>query len=395
MQGVMTRRIATIAAGLVALVGACSSSDSSPDRAAPRNTTTTTTTVRTTSASTVPSGPPVPASFAPVSVTFVSLREGWVLGTAPCAPSPCTPVAHTTDGGKSWALVASVPSPVSEDGAESGGVRTIRFANGRDGWAYGPELWATHDGGAHWQRVGRDPLTPTTVVFDLEAAAGTVHAAVFDTSRGSDIRIVSSPVGADGWRASPTTVPLGAGPVPDAQIVLQGRAGWMLEVDRTVVGGAQLDRGAWGPWQPPCSDAGGDVTLDASSPTDVVAVCNEGVWNDHPKMTRLYVSNDGGRTFHVAGRPLPMAVSAVATSAPDVVVAGGSDTNGSTLDASFDRGATWRAVERHDLGGGWADLGVPSPRQGVAVELGDSGRPDRLVMTFDGGHTWRVVDFTG
>lgn len=84
-----------------------------------------------------------------------------------------------------------------------------------------------------------------------------VHAAVIDSS---GVHILTSPAGTDAWQASGTVVPEGAGPVPRAQIVVQAGTGWLIEVDRTVVGGARLVDGSWVPWQPPCEDAGGRPT---------------------------------------------------------------------------------------------------------------------------------------
>ncbi|MBV9379884.1 MAG: hypothetical protein JO242_04350, partial [Streptosporangiaceae bacterium] len=98
--------------------------------------------------------PPVPPNFAPESVTFIGLGTGWVIGQAGtpghCATRYCTSIARTDDAGKSW---SGVPAPLA--GAPNGpdGVSGIRFLNASDGWAFGPELWATHDGGTTWTRI--------------------------------------------------------------------------------------------------------------------------------------------------------------------------------------------------------------------------------------------------
>ena len=34
------------------------------------------------------------------------------------------------------------------------GVSQVRFYNTSDGWAFGPQLWATHNGGQSWQQIG-------------------------------------------------------------------------------------------------------------------------------------------------------------------------------------------------------------------------------------------------
>jgi len=351
---------------------------------------TSTSTTPSASAATVLSGPqggPVPANFAAVSVTFVSLQTGWVLGTALCGSPPCTSLVRTRDGGKSWAGVPAPRADLSVD--QSPGVSRIRFADADNGWAFGPDLWMTHDGGSHWSAVSLPGPDKGSKVWDLAAANGVVHAVVFGAN---GVRILSSPVAADAWRASPTTVPVGAGPVPRAQLVVQGTTGWVVEVDRTVIGGARLSGGAWAPWQPPCLDAGGPMVLAASTPSDLVAVCDEGVWTGDTPVTRAYVSSDGGTTFRPTKTPVPLSTStnaaASAAARTAVVAAGGS----AVIVGTFDGGATWSTVER-GAPSDWTDLGFTNPSQGAAVEIPFDARAGSLLMTVDGGHTWSAVAF--
>ena len=202
-----------------------------------------------------PTGGRVPAGFQPVSATFASASEGWLLGAVPCTGGACSAaIVRTTDGGRTWAGIPapeSVVLPPDEAAGPGGVVRGLRFANALDGWAFGPALFATHDGGSTWQRVTLPGAAADAEVMALETSAGLVHAAFID-GVGAVVRIATSPVDEDAWTVSPTAVPVGAGPVPDAHLVLHGTAGWLIEVDRAVVGGARLVSGAWQPWQPPC-----------------------------------------------------------------------------------------------------------------------------------------------
>lgn len=313
-------------------------------------------------------------------MTFVSLTTGWVLGAAPCGAGQCTQLFKTTDGGRTWVEVPAPPTPVSV-GAEAG-VREVRFANVDDGWVFLPDLWATHDGGANWSRqsIGQ--------VFALEAASGAVHATVF-ADDGSGFTVATSPVHGDAWQPSATRVEAGAGPIPTAQLVLHRSTGWLIVVNRTVIGGARLESGRWVRWQPPCVDAGGAVSLAASSDSDLVAFCNEGEWNDRPQAERAYVSTDGGSSFQGVPRPLPIReANAAAAARPSIWVVGGADSNAkAVLLRTSDAGRTWSTVHREDEGG-WLDLGFTSPQQGVAIHEGKAGK---LLMTFDGGETWRAV----
>jgi photosystem II stability/assembly factor-like uncharacterized protein len=264
-------------------------------------------------------------------------------------------------------------------------VRQVRFANLDDGWVFGPDLWSTHDGGAHWARPMSE-IGPDHPVMALEAASGLVHAVV------GAFEIETSPVDTDAWRASPTTVPTGAGPVPSAELALHGDAGWLVGVNRTVTGGARLQGGRWVPWDPPCADAGGSATLAASTSTDLVAICDEGVWTDRPRAERAYVSADGGSTFHEVSTPVPLGdVHGAASPAPKVFVVAGSNSDSRVILTSANGGAGWKTVHREQVARGWAELGFTNPRQGVVISSG--GEAGRLLMTFDGGTTWKPVPF--
>jgi len=321
----------------------------------------------------------------------VSPDDGWVLGTGTCSSAPCAAIARTADGGRTWAKV-SAPHVSIVPGGDQGppGISGLRFADARNGWAFGPDLWATHDGGATWARLTIPGLPADAAIFALASANGTVHAVVLD---GGDYRVASSPVGADDFRLSAVRVPVGAGPVPLVQLVLSGAAGWLLENDRTVVGGARLVNGAWVAWQPPCADVVGPAFLAASSPTELAAACDVGLWGT-PTGDHLYVSHDGGSTFVETATAVPLQMAAqVAAASPSVIVVSGFDATGAVLVATFDGGRTWAVVAR--LGAvGITDLGFTTATQGVAITVPADGAAS-LLMTRDGGHTWRAVGMTG
>ncbi len=108
---------------------------------------------------------PVPANFQPTSVTFIGLHTGWVIGQAGtpghCATQYCTSVARTNDAGQTW---QGGPAPLAGPADGAAGVSQIRFLNLDNGWAFGPELFATHDGGQTWTQVSTDGMRVT----DLE-----------------------------------------------------------------------------------------------------------------------------------------------------------------------------------------------------------------------------------
>src|SRR5262249_43066501 len=99
----------------------------------------------------------VPPNFAASSVTFVSTYTGWVIGQAgtpghcgPPDPHICPSVARTHRARPTW---HGMPAPVTGPPDGSTGVGQIRSLNGVHGWAFGPQLYATHDGSQAWQRI--------------------------------------------------------------------------------------------------------------------------------------------------------------------------------------------------------------------------------------------------
>jgi hypothetical protein len=363
-----------IAAVTFALVlAACGSTrphSASPKPAPP---TTSTSSPVPASSTTAPTTTIAPSGFLAESVTFVSSQSGRVLGTDNCAQGPsCAPVLlHTEDAGQSWAPVA-VPADDSID--------QVRFADAEDGWLWGtpdadPHVWSTHDGGTHWSEQQFPALQAGAAVFDVETSAGVVQAAF-----GTDpIQILTSPVQRDDWVPSPTTLPLGAGPVPRVHFVLQGTTGWALEVDRTLVGGARLDNGGWVPWNPANLTCTGPINLAAPDATHLVAVYDEVAYGAN-QVVSVYFSDDAGSTFQLSPTTLPTSTfGPMASPAAGVAVMAGS----TGLMATFNGGATWTTVYPGTTETEWTYVGFTTPSQGVAINGNGT-----LLMTFDGGRTW-------
>jgi hypothetical protein len=343
-----------------------------------------------------PSGP-IPSDLQPVSVTFVSANEGWVLGGVPCASGQCPFIVRTLDGGRTWTPVAAPAttitsgSPVPPGYVDvTGGVDGIRFADPLDGWVFGPELWATHDGGSTWQQITLPGASGAAVVA-LEARAGSVQAAVYDPA--TEFVVATSPVANDQWTIGGVTTSMGAGPVPQAGLVLAGRSGWMLVVNRTVVGGLSLGSTGWVSWQPPCQGVNGPALLAASDSLHVVAACDEGVWGPGPGATRyapeehLYISTNGGTSFTRSAAALPFSgISAVAAPTSSVIALAGSQASGTIVAVAADGGQTWTTTLQ--LGTAQVTyLGFTTSSQGVLIA--NTG----MWMTRDGGHTWSQVSF--
>lgn len=343
----------------------------------------------------------MPAGFSPVSVTFVSAKIGWVLGTVPAGTTTALAIAHTTDGGVTW---SRSPAPTVTLGTASA-VR-IRFANTADGWIMAPPsgstshfpttLWWTHDGGAVWHQGA---VPGGGHVAALAASHGLVRIVTINPTT-SGVHLYATPDRRVAWTRSHISLRHGAGPVPSADLVLHGRAGWVVVNNRTVITGARLTSGNWQHWTPPCADAKGSGHVAASSTSALVAVCNEGVWGPPPSgftaKSWLFTSHDGGNHFADAGQVASSTIgdraSSVATppSEPQVAVVGGPG-----LAATFDGGRTWRAVYTAPSGSAVRVVGFTTATQGVAIVTNatTSSTPSTLLMTSDGGTSWSPVSF--
>lgn len=367
------------------------------------------------------------AGFSPLSVTFVSLRTGWALGTEPCSSGRCLTVVQTRNAGRSWSPLPLPLSLVAQADRKVNGYEAdaslppsigVRFANLRDGWIFGglpgrngylsPLLWSTHDGGRSWLEQHLSPALVSSegYVFDLEAANGIAWMLVPNPH--ASATVMASSVGTDHWRAVPAPpLPFPAGGAePTGTIVLQGRAGWLVEGnDRGVTGSARLtSSGRWVAWSPPCAGVGDSYTVpSASNAQDLVAVCVMGGFASpmpkHPPRgatlgsSWLYSSSDGGRTFGATAEVAPRGEGysgVLASPRPGVALVGRSNSSGQLeLAASFDNGHHWTAVYQ----GNFFYLGFTSPSQGVGlVEEATAGR-SIMVTSSNGGRTWAVAHF--
>jgi hypothetical protein len=339
------------------------------------------------SATAAPSTPaPTPiAGFEAASVTFVSSQDGWVLGTV----GGSLALARTQDGGTNWTSVTPPPTGFYT-GSGSTGVSGIRFANQQDGWAYGYDLFATQNGGASWTQVALPGLNASfgaTPIQELETSAGSVDAVITGTS---GFLIDTAALGSSSWTTSPTTIAYGAGPVPDAQLVLQGSSGWVVENDRVVAGGARLQSGSWSTWTPLCTATGGPAVLAPSSAANLFAVCSQGIWASGPVSVRAYVSTTAGSSLTELATALPAACqgsSALASPTTSVAAAG----CGGEIVATFNGGGSWGTVFTGSGNTSISYIGFTTFSQGVAIEASLTSSTGLLMMTRDGGHTWAAV----
>jgi photosystem II stability/assembly factor-like uncharacterized protein len=360
------------------------------------------------SSSTIPMS--VPVNFRPSSVTFVGTDTGFVIGQAStpghCATQYCTSVARTDDAGRTW---TGLPAPLTgaPDGAT--GVSQIRFLNTEDGWAFGPELFATHDGGHSWAQVATSGLRVT----DLETVGDRAFA-LFASCAGTgptfaaqctSFTLYSSPAGTDDW------APLGAATSgltggTAASLVLTGIRGYLLAPDGMLYAGP-VDGAAWQPVASvPCpvgsAQPDGQPTgalLAAATGVNLVLACTPAPISGGLQKKLIFASADGGASWHqiepvTAGPGFVATVQGVASSlaaSPAGSVVLGTSAGIVVLPAGS---TTWQqATVTGAPAGGFGFVGMTTDEQGVALPANPA--VGAVWFTFDGGQSWQPSPVRG
>jgi hypothetical protein len=353
------------------------------------------------SAATGPSAPegPVPANFQPASITFVSTSTAWAIGQAgtpgTCAnanPDVCTSIVRTDDAGKTWSG-GPAPGATAPSGAQ--GVSGIRFLDGTNGWAFGPELWSTHDAGKTWTQVN----TNGQRVTDLETAGDRAFA-LWATCTGSSASfaadctsytLMTTTAGSDTWTpaGSATTGLSDSGNATSAMLALTSTTGYLLAPNGALYSGP-ID-GSWqqsgtAPCQPSAAQASGlpsNALLALVNSTTVVVAC------EAAGGVTVSTSANSGANWSASPAGAFSAVSSLGTptslaAAPNGTLALATTTGLYTLPAGSTQ---WQQPSVQSApGGGFSYVGMTSSSQGVALPANTSLH--EIWMSFDGGQTW-------
>ena len=259
------------------------------------------------STGTVP-GRPVPAGVRPASVSFVSVGTGFVLGAVSCAHPPCTIVLRTLDRGRSWRSLSAPGEAISMP--EGNGLWGLRFADARRGYAYGAGLWLTRNGAAGWQPMkmpGRTVLA-FAAVQDRELVAAMTACRSVGCPRG--VALYQRPIRAGVWKRF--AVNTSRGTAFDTAIAVHRGVVWVL--------------------------AGYD----------------------------LYVSTDGGRSFHTHNQPCHPPHRGMGIPSPGGITDDGTHTyllclGSGTPDGS--RSTSTGPAAPHQPGARWASRPPPAARR--------------------------------
>ena len=368
----------------------------------------------------------VPANFRPTSVTFVGASTGWAIGQAgtpgQCATQYCTSVARTDDAGKTW---SGVPAPVTGPADGATGVSQIRFLNLNDGWAFGPGLWATHNGGQTWTQIGTDGLRVTDLetvgdrVFALFASC-TGSGAAFAAACTSFTLYSASASGGGNWApVGASTSGLTDGAADEAaSLVLTGGRGFLLAPGRELYSGPVDGSGAWtgvNSITPACpvgaAQADGQpagALFSAVNARELILACaasgaagsggsGESGGSGSPggaggQQKLIYSSLNGGASWiEIAQAPTAGIGTSVAASPAETIVLG---TN-QGIDVLPAGDIAWQSAS---LGasappGGFSYVGMTTDSQGIALPADPAS--GTVWFTFDGGLTWRPSPLSG
>ena len=338
----------------------------------------------------------VPAGFAATSVTWVSPDEAFVLGTAPCAHAPCTSIARTRNRGASWTAVPAPAVPVGAPG-QRGVVWGIRFATPEHGFVFGDGLWETTDGGARWDRV----RTPNGMVLSLAVVPGQVLALVAPCRAESSGCprygfLASRPLSGGVWTA---VANVAAVRLIDPDDLIATQAGVAAAVVATDVIVLRPDRPGRIVNPIPCPPPAQTPSVAVTSATGLAILCTGQGYTGHT-IKRVYVSDDDGAHWTLAGQPSPAGDAGILAAAGPGRLAIATESAASWVFYSGTTGATWRIVNQHNDGGmGWADLGFTTATDGVVVygpadsDGNSTQRPGQLMLSDDAGASWHRVSF--
>ncbi len=342
-------------------------------------------------------------SFLPLSFTAVSATHWWVLGAVPCGARDCLSIKTTADGGATFRSLPAPPGTFEPSPGAAPAESSIRFADAKDGWVFGPKLYATHDGGLRWTAI-RMP----GVVQELEPGLGQVYAGVFPATPCSNTGTCSTGTPKPQlWRTLPSSnhwvVDRAAGAI-SYSLTVHGTSVWvingMLTRDGYVIGTRLLHS----------VNAGRTFAVEPQQVTGIIcdyspvsatflwAYCSGG------HFMFPFVSSDGGAYFTAVGsqtaRITPVGYAngsgLIAASASTAVAASSIPVPnvGMPLIRSTDEGAHWKVVQAQpSVNGQWSLIGFTTPTVGYALWQSSAHgyATAQLWRTTDAGAKWTPV----
>jgi len=348
------------------------------------------------SKSPVVEGRSVSAGMSATSASFLSPQAGFVLGTAPCRHRPCTVLLGTLDGGRSWHRLAAPAEAVSV--AFGSGLWGMRFADPQRGYAYGDGLSSTLDGGSSWQRSSAPArfVVDLAAVQDRELVAVTASCAFGNSDCSDRLTLYHRPLAGGAWQRIGSSGRFAF----DESMAVKANVVWVLAGVRLFVStdGGRTFRSRSEPCPPKFAPFPEPAAITDDGPHTYLLCASLGFTGRTAKY--IYRTTDTARRWREVGRPPAPGNAGELAAASDralvIATAGAS----SWLYRSHDAGRHWNtALTYGDGAEGWVDLAFTTPTDGAVIygpahtDGGSSNRPGRLLLTGDGGATWRIARF--
>ena len=339
---------------------------------------------------------PKPAPIDVLSASFASASAGYLLAEPRCASlaDPCKTTVllrRTVDGGRTWSAVpgpAAPPVNMFRPSTAANAVGRILFTSLRDGFAYGPGLWRTADGGASWHQV-RVPGRVAQFAVSGHRMVAVVGGC--GSARECAFRVYSATVGEDIWRPLTGAAATGSG----ASFAVAGPNGYLLitgaDVGRPrLLAGPVTGPARWRALPVPCQFAWSAAIAAARGALFLGCGSEPGAGNQGKT---AYVSSDGGRTWRKVASPPDGGYLAGAT----MTLGGTIFLSGGRMDVyiSRDRGRSWHESPSLANAAGEANAGLTLAGTAVTdmfgVVIQEGVFTQQVWLTRDGGRTWTPV----
>jgi hypothetical protein len=330
--------------------------------------------------------------LAPTAVSFVSPSTGWVLGAR--GESRVSLLRATSNGGRTWRSLPAPPFSSSRFfNVGKNGASDLDFADAKNGYAFGPALYETHDGGVSWTQAALGG------VEELATGAGYVFAIAPGHPLGGQVT--------DLWRArirggqwsvvAEIAAPYGADLSVEGRTVVFLRRGWVgpggtVSPTDNAIWASRTSGERWGRYSVPCRPeiAGASlVAITRGAPDRWLLDCFNGLQSSQEQHTRhvLYLCTQFGRGWRRLATPSDSGGPArlAATSRSIVLVTQGVR---GEFHASFDGGRHFALVYPPDgADTEWGDLAFVDSRTGFVVRPTVKG--NEVDRTDDAGRHWR------
>jgi hypothetical protein len=333
-----------------------------------------------------------PEDFAAQSITWISPTQGWMLGKATCGAGTCTEVVGTTNGARTWHVDGVLRAPLVQ--YRHPGVSGLRFANAQIGWAFGPSLHATTDGGRTWTRervpgggrrilaLAADPDQAIAVVAMCSARKP------FSECRRGTTLWRSSPPGS-AWKKASIALPPGF----QAFAAVHGQTGYVVIPNERLRHGAFVgttDGTTWSPRRNPCRTDRDEQLVSVAPITDTrVAIQCVGDPGTGMSAKHAYRSNDAAASTRSAGIAPGLGIITQIAAAPNGTIAMASFSIGSWIYRN-ERGTAWtKSADLGDGGEGWNDIDFTTNTTGFVIHGPEAlFGPGELWGTTNGGLTY-------